>query len=86
MRFQLIFILCFIFLSTNVEQNPYFDFESDTDSPSEPELTEEIILARLAPLSAKEAYTWGERNPAYRKIVGQSLSNDLSKYTFGFLL
>lgn len=62
-----------------LENEPEFEFDFDTDSP---ELTEEIVLAMLAPLSAKEAYTWGEKNPAYRKIVGQSLSNDLSEYAF----
>lgn len=58
----------------------YLDSDSDWKPGSllDPALTEEKILSILAPMNAEQAYIWGEKHPAYRTIVGESLSNDLS--------
>lgn len=61
------------------ESDYEMELESDLLSESDSESTEAEILAMLAPLNAEEAYIWGENHPAYKEIVGQSLSNDLSE-------
>lgn len=48
----------------------------------ESKLTEERVLAILAPFDAEEAYNWGEEHPKYKTIVGKSISKDKSKSIF----
>lgn len=48
----------------------------------ESNLTEERVLAILAPFDAEEAYNWGVEHPKYRQIVGQRISKDSSKSFF----
>lgn len=52
--------------------------KTTASSEDESNLTEERVLAILAPFDAEQAYNWGEEHPKYRKIVGQSISKDTS--------